>query len=382
MLINKSKIAIILLALCFILRAGAVSAYFDDIENSLGNDYNVGTLDFSLDSQQDFSPNITQDQSAVRNISVINNGSLNFQYSVSAIDLIGDLCSSVNLTADLNGQTVYDGPLANFSYSTADYSLGGNWIFTAESVSGNSLAGGENCSFKFVFNGWQTNLPDSSSGFFNSEEITNYLEYTYITPPPPPPPSSPFWQEDFESYAIGALNLNPKWGGGLGSSYEVINGKVAKTEVTTVTDGIYFDPGVIINTGKYTCSLSVRPYNWSGFYPGSSIKFSFRNSGDEVIGGVDIRRNDESNKFEIDNYNAGMPFDAVNKITLGNWILITLDFDFDNNFYVINASGVDGSWTASPQYPISNTPKEIAKLYIDNWFEMKANFDNISCIPQ
>jgi len=153
---------------------GQTLAYFSDIENSDGNTYNVATLDFSLSSSGDFSPLVTPVQSTSRAISVINHGSLGFEYTVYANEFSGDtnLCDILQLKANLDGEEKYNGSLAGFTYDADEFSDPEDWQFTASLPSDNLEFENKTCNFKFVFEGVQ--LGDCV-GFSDTEKIENTI---------------------------------------------------------------------------------------------------------------------------------------------------------------------------------------------------------------
>jgi hypothetical protein len=159
------------------------SGSFYDTETSTGDTFQAGSIDFSLQSSG-FSGNITLSNPAGESVSVLNNGSLDFQYKISATDFSGDLCNYLNLSANLDGNPKYNGPLTSFvNFNVGQFLAPENWAFTLNLSSSNTSLQGKNCSFKFVFDSWQTNLPDNTQGFVDSEEITNTVWAGYWSPP-------------------------------------------------------------------------------------------------------------------------------------------------------------------------------------------------------
>ncbi len=155
---------------------GQTLAYFNDTEISDNTSITVGSLNFSLSSDSDFSPLVTPSQSASRSIDVINEGSLDFQYQVSASDFSGDteFCNALELIANLDGgDTEYTGNLTDFSYNTGEFFDPENWQFTAslpDDVS--DTLENKTCSFKFIFEGVQLG---ECAGFSDIEEIENTI---------------------------------------------------------------------------------------------------------------------------------------------------------------------------------------------------------------
>jgi len=166
---NNSVIKIISLLLIIGLNWTGLSAvwetfaYFNDDETSSENIYSAGTLDFSLDSSGD---------DASRDVNIINNGTLGFQYRVKTDNISGKLCNYLNLSADLEGTSVYIEPLSGFDYEAGEFSdLTDNWHF-ATSLSGDGLdLQNKTCNFDLVFDAVQID----GIGFSDQEIISNNI---------------------------------------------------------------------------------------------------------------------------------------------------------------------------------------------------------------
>ena len=164
-------IAIIIALGCLgILTIGKTVAYFNDDETSSENIYSAGTLDFSLDSSGD---------DASRDVNIINNGTLGFQYRVKTDNISGKLCNYLNLSADLEGTSVYIGPLSSFDYEAGEFSdLTDNWHFTTSLDSNDPDLDSNDpdlqdktCSFDLVFDAVQID----GTGFSDQEIISNSI---------------------------------------------------------------------------------------------------------------------------------------------------------------------------------------------------------------
>jgi predicted ribosomally synthesized peptide with SipW-like signal peptide len=183
---SLGKIGIFVGVICFafygILMIGETNSYFNDTETSNVNTFSAGTLDFGTDSSGDFSPAIIdKGESATRTINLNQNGSLDFQYTVSVNNLSGDSCDYLNLTATLDGTDIgYTGLLKDFTYGPIVFSVPEEWIFTTtlQADAPDSIQG-KICNFDFVFDGTQI----SGNGFYDQETINNNVTAKYWDPP-------------------------------------------------------------------------------------------------------------------------------------------------------------------------------------------------------
>jgi len=148
----------------------ALAAFFDN-ENSQSNIFSAGTLDFSLTSIANFSPNVTPIQTSSRSIGIANNGTLGFEYTVSATNFSGSsLCNYLNLEANLDGGAPeYTGALIGFNFSAGQFLDPDNWVFIITLTSSDSSLQGSSCNFVFLFNGVQI----GGTGFSDQETISN-----------------------------------------------------------------------------------------------------------------------------------------------------------------------------------------------------------------
>ncbi len=149
------------------LAVGKTFAFFSNAEDSNTNFYQAGTLDFSIPSVPDFSPELMPTQTSSRTINLQNEGSLDFQYTVRVENANDILCNSLIL----DGQ-----PLADFVSATTTFSDKSTWTFTAELMGEDEGLQNQTCNFDFVFSGWQTNFPDSNQGFIDEERIGNEIK--------------------------------------------------------------------------------------------------------------------------------------------------------------------------------------------------------------
>jgi predicted ribosomally synthesized peptide with SipW-like signal peptide len=154
------------------------TAYLNDTETSSGNSYTAGTLDFSINSTNDFIPEtIIPLQQSTRTITVTNNGSLGFQYKITAGNFNGELCGALQVMADIDGGTPeYEGPLASLDTGAQIFSEPDEWTFISSlSTDGSAdFLENESCNFKFIFDGWQESL-SFGQGYSDREEISNNI---------------------------------------------------------------------------------------------------------------------------------------------------------------------------------------------------------------
>ena len=161
---------------------------FSDIEESSGNTYQAGTLDFSLESPHDnFIPKSKaedikpgNENKVERMIKVQQTGNLPFKYTARFEKIDGDdnFCQALELEAKLEGNIKYSNnsekSLANFNLSeptTINSSGIDTWQFKISLPDGadNDLQN-KFCKFKFVFEGWQDNIENYGDGGFTDEE--------------------------------------------------------------------------------------------------------------------------------------------------------------------------------------------------------------------
>ncbi|MEA3452840.1 MAG: lamin tail domain-containing protein [Patescibacteria group bacterium] len=155
---------------------GETFGFFTDVEKNQDSSFEIGILDFSLNSTGNFAEAVTPTQTSVQNISVLNPGTLGFQYSISATDFSGALCDHLLLTSTLDGLPKYSGALTSLTdYAVGEFSDPDDWVFTVTLDGDNPAYQGESCSFKFLFNGWQTNFLDNTQGFTDTEEVLNIV---------------------------------------------------------------------------------------------------------------------------------------------------------------------------------------------------------------
>ncbi|MCK4473703.1 lamin tail domain-containing protein [Candidatus Parcubacteria bacterium] len=147
-------------------------AYFSDNEDSNGNIYQAGTLDFCLNSSS-LNKFIGLTEKVLLGSVLTNNGSLGFQYTVTAEKISGsdDFCNALKLEAELNGIEKHDDALMSFDIPAS--TMLGSWSFEIKlPVYAANISHGETCEVDLVFKGWQTDMPVyGTAGFFDEERI-------------------------------------------------------------------------------------------------------------------------------------------------------------------------------------------------------------------
>ena len=159
---------------------GQTWAFFSDTEISESNSFTVGTLDFSLDSPNDFP--VLACGAAVRDIKIIKGGTLNFKYTAQIGDLTGDFCDNLDLQLLVDGVEKYSGSLKDFALSQI-IELSENQDNWGLAVTP-SLKGSKNeiCHFNLKFKAWQTDLEEPTGGFSDEEEISSVIETASCIP--------------------------------------------------------------------------------------------------------------------------------------------------------------------------------------------------------
>lgn len=155
-------------------------AFYNDTETSLANTFTAGAIDFVLDDQG-FLPlmsemNIEPGATTTKSVFVVMEDYSNpMRYFASTTGMsANNLCRDLNLTASVEGQVVYNGPLNAFM-SSATTTLS-EWTFEVTQYSGSS-ASNDSCSFDFSFFGWQTRhgYTEYERGGYSDVESTTSL---------------------------------------------------------------------------------------------------------------------------------------------------------------------------------------------------------------
>jgi len=172
-------VSIVIANLSFV---GSAFAYVSDNESVVANTFSAESLDFSLRSPADapitqlfavsgFKPGDTQSMSA----NIKKEGTLNFQYNISATKTAGDagLCNALKVRAVIDGSEKYSGSLLGLTISPV--TLSGTtdaWDFTVSLDDSSDSLKNKSCDFNLVYQGWQIG-GSSTTGFFDTETLGN-----------------------------------------------------------------------------------------------------------------------------------------------------------------------------------------------------------------
>ncbi|MFA5742682.1 MAG: TasA family protein [Candidatus Paceibacterota bacterium] len=174
---------------------GNTFAYYTDKVEINGSTLSAGTLDLTVRSDQNnFIPSevvgdMGPGDSVTRDIYVGKTvDSLPLRYNIGYESIEGsDFCDILQLKIYYNyygsNSLEYDGLLTSLAGpingTNGDFIINDGfeqWLHYEISYPASSpVITDQKCVFKFVFNGWQENLPNPSSGFSDTEEISNTL---------------------------------------------------------------------------------------------------------------------------------------------------------------------------------------------------------------
>lgn len=164
---------------------GETISYFTDTEDVKDSNFQIATLDFSVNSLSGFAPgSLAEGEHSYRTVNVSNEGDLNFQYRISAKSLTGDLCDYVSLEANLDGGAVEcaNTGLSGFACSPFTFSDPDQWSFNATlSPSTPTTMQGKSCGFKISFEAWQEGGSYGTGGFSDIEEIDSGVSMKNLT---------------------------------------------------------------------------------------------------------------------------------------------------------------------------------------------------------
>ena len=159
---------------------GYTMGYYNDIETSTENTFLAGSVDFLL-NVSDWQPvetavsmgpvDITK-----KTIEVDPQDSNPFKYYTKSTNIVGDsdFCAGLNVTATLDGDEMYNGPITGLL--TVPTVILDSWEFTY--TTGVNDFQNKVCDFDIDYNGWQTrhDYPTyEDGGFSDTEKVKNHL---------------------------------------------------------------------------------------------------------------------------------------------------------------------------------------------------------------
>ena len=261
---------------------GKTAAYMMDYEESIGNTFVAGTLDFELAIPFDF-PNsaIEIGGYATKTIDLVNLGNIH-KYKVRADNFTGGLCDYLTLEANVDGDDFeYLGSLTSFEWGYATFTEPDTWDFTlnlASSTPEDII--GETCNFDFVFWGSQTrhDLP-FGMGFNDEEQEDNKIKaqicYDAETR------SMGYWKthpDAYKSYLSQYLGCNS-------SSSECILGYEEISNQSEVNE--IFNANNSIMRNKLKKQLLAMKFNIAHFKVGEHIYATMTDSFNTIVGEAD-----------------------------------------------------------------------------------------------
>ncbi len=161
---------------------GTVLAYYFDLETASGSVFAAGGLDFSLSDSGWMPPADADDLGAGATVSrmvriedVVASSSVPFQYVANMEQTGGDLpyCKKLQLDAQLEGISVYQGNLLDFNFATTTFatSTSDEWQLAVSLPAGTQLPVPVFCNFEYVVDGWQVPFASSTNGFHDEERL-------------------------------------------------------------------------------------------------------------------------------------------------------------------------------------------------------------------
>ena len=158
---------------------GYTMGYYNDIESSTDNTFEAGEVDFSLEVSNWQPPetgvSMASGDITKKTVDVDPLDSNPFQYYAELTNMVGDsgFCDGLNVVATLDGEEVYDGPLADLLTVPTETLDSWEFTYTTSTDFQNSV-----CDFDIDYNGWQTrhDYPTyEDGGYSDTEKISNHL---------------------------------------------------------------------------------------------------------------------------------------------------------------------------------------------------------------
>ena len=225
---------LVALNMSMLLTIGEALAFFNDVEKSETSNFEIGVLNFSLNSSNDFLPNLGESQAiSSRTVNVDKDGTLEFKYKVKVENFVGGLCDYLNLKDDLSNSFQL---LSDYISATTTFSAMPSLVFTANSSSYDESLQGEICNFDFVFEAWQENLNSNDQGFTDKEIINSIVKMGYWDSDIVMNeflPNADNYQEFIEFYNKGASTID------MDGFYVMADGN--RIDVNTINTNTYSD---------------------------------------------------------------------------------------------------------------------------------------------
>jgi hypothetical protein len=154
--------------------AGNTNAFYNDRENSSGNVFFAGSLDFRLTNNnlnKIIGPEALGEVSH-SSVAMPENGSLPMQYvlnaSIATTTSNSDFCNALMVEAKDNGVTKYSGPIGGLtSATTTDF---GTWEFRFDLPPSVSVPHGAKCDVSALFSAWRQDTAEIANSGWQDEE--------------------------------------------------------------------------------------------------------------------------------------------------------------------------------------------------------------------
>lgn len=157
-----------------LLGVGHTVGYYNDTETSTKNTLAAGAVDFSLDisgwQATTTAVSLPPGDVVMKEVDVDPQNSNPFQYYATSTNFTGDddFCNGLQVTAELEGGLVYEGPLVDLLTSATTTLDSWKFTYTTEQQNFQNRV----CHFDIDYNGWQTrhDHPSYEQGGFNDTE--------------------------------------------------------------------------------------------------------------------------------------------------------------------------------------------------------------------
>lgn len=164
-------------------------AMFSDAENSTGNTFATGSLEFTVaenwgNSTCDPVTEICPGGNLIDDLALAKTGTLDFNYSVEIIEAVStsteDVCAKLRVSDGINtilfDQDGKNTPnLREYESGTILHSAKPVLNLTFSLTSDNALLRGQTCKFKYRIKVWQAGLAEDSGGFTDEQTISSSI---------------------------------------------------------------------------------------------------------------------------------------------------------------------------------------------------------------